>query len=442
MIISNYILRYFSRNDKKRITKNFTSNLVNNFINILTQFFFPVLMITIYGIENFGLWIFLLAIPDIFYLLNLDFNSAARTELSILYNQKKYFKIKLYFNNFAFLNYLIFFVSLPLILIASSYIDLNLDIFSTTEKDNLRLIFYIIFFCFFLKFLIGIFDCGISYKGKNYICENINTSFEIFSKILILIFGLISNNLLFAAYAYLTANILRLILFYFYFKKLSKELKLFKIKNLNFNKIIQLFRLSIPYYLKSLSSLLKHSYQILIIGVFFGPYIVGFISTIKTLFYFFPIRVWSIFQRTFMYEFAKLFAAKNYLNLKNNFNIFIKICFIFLGFYLLTTFLFGEIIYSFWLNKKFNFNNYIILLLSLDLSFYILSNSFNHIHKSINNFLDFSKLEFLLNFILIFLILIMFRKDSNYVYIFYFNLLISITLSIYAVYKFKKDFFR
>ena len=91
MNISNYILRYFSRNDKKRITKNFTSNLVNNFINILTQFFFPVLMITIYGIENFGLWIFLLAIPDIFYLLNLDFNSAARTELSILYNQKKYF---------------------------------------------------------------------------------------------------------------------------------------------------------------------------------------------------------------------------------------------------------------------------------------------------------------------------------------------------------------
>ena len=145
-------------------------------------------MKTIYGIENFGLWIFLLAIPDIFYLLNLDFNSAARTELSILYNQKKYFKIKLYFNNFAFLNYLIFFVSLPLILIASSYIDLNLDIFSTTEKDNLRLIFYIIFFCFFLKFLIGIFDCGISYKGQNHICENINTSFEIFSKIIILIF--------------------------------------------------------------------------------------------------------------------------------------------------------------------------------------------------------------------------------------------------------------
>ena len=442
MNLSNYLLRYFSKNDKERIAKNFTSNLINNLINIISQFFFPVLMITIYGVENFGLWVFLLAIPDIFYLLNLDFNSAAKTKLSILYNQKKYFKIKLYFNNFVFLNYFIFSTSFPLILIGLNYIDLDLDIFKTSDKNDLKLIFYIIFFCFFLKFIIGIFECGISYKGANYICENINTSFEVFSKILILIFGLISNTLIFAAYAYLSANILKLILFYFYYKSSCKELKLFQIKNFNFKKIILLFKLSTPYYLKSISNLLKHSYQILIIGVFFGSHIVGFISTIKTLFYFFPIRIWSIFQRTLMYEFAKLYATKNFKNLKKNFYIFIKICFLFLGVYLLITFLFGETIYTFWLNKNFNFNNLIIVLLSLDLFFYILSNSFNHIHKSINKFLDFSKLEFLLNLILIFLILIIFKKNFEYIYIFYFNLCISIILFTYAVYKFKKDFFK
>ena len=46
---------------KKRIKKNIFSGISSEMTQILTQIFFTPLMIYFWGIENFGIWIFLLS---------------------------------------------------------------------------------------------------------------------------------------------------------------------------------------------------------------------------------------------------------------------------------------------------------------------------------------------------------------------------------------------
>jgi len=81
MIFSNFFLFFFSKEQKKRILKNFTSLVFFNISLTIFQILFPPLMIIIYGLENFGIWIFLTAIPATLAILNFNINDAARNEI-------------------------------------------------------------------------------------------------------------------------------------------------------------------------------------------------------------------------------------------------------------------------------------------------------------------------------------------------------------------------
>ena len=54
----------FSFKQSIRIKKNFISLFSNFSSKILIQIAYPPLMILIWGVENFGIWIFLTAIPS------------------------------------------------------------------------------------------------------------------------------------------------------------------------------------------------------------------------------------------------------------------------------------------------------------------------------------------------------------------------------------------
>ena len=101
----NYIK---SKYIKSRVINNAISFSGLNLATALTQFFFPPLMILLYGLENFGIWIFLSSIPGIFNLLNFNFNTAATTEMSIFFNKRKIKKINQIFNNSILLILLLF----------------------------------------------------------------------------------------------------------------------------------------------------------------------------------------------------------------------------------------------------------------------------------------------------------------------------------------------
>ena len=64
--------------------------MLSNFSSkILIQILFPPLMIMFWGVENFGIWIFITAIPSTFSILNLNFSQAAKIEMTLNYSKNK-----------------------------------------------------------------------------------------------------------------------------------------------------------------------------------------------------------------------------------------------------------------------------------------------------------------------------------------------------------------
>ena len=79
-------------------------------------------MIGAYGLENFGIWIFLTAIPTTLTILNFNINDAARVEMSINYNQNNENKTNEIFNNAVILTFIfVIFIILITALIFNFY---------------------------------------------------------------------------------------------------------------------------------------------------------------------------------------------------------------------------------------------------------------------------------------------------------------------------------
>ena len=72
------------------IYKNFLSFFSIFSIQTITQIFFPPAMIFAWGIESFGIWIFILSIPSLLTIFNINFSSASRSEMSINYEKKNF----------------------------------------------------------------------------------------------------------------------------------------------------------------------------------------------------------------------------------------------------------------------------------------------------------------------------------------------------------------
>ena len=86
---------------KKRLFKNFFSVYSTESLQIISQIIFAPLMLFFWGVENFGIWLFLLSIPNIFLIFNINTQFASAQEITILnskkniLNQIKFSKIQL-----------------------------------------------------------------------------------------------------------------------------------------------------------------------------------------------------------------------------------------------------------------------------------------------------------------------------------------------------------
>ena len=224
-VINNYLFT-FSKNSKNRIKSNFISQISLNISLVVTQILFPPLMIIIYGLENFGIWVFLTAIPNAFAILNLNLNAAAKTEMSIFYNKKKSKLVNQVFSNSVVLTilFVLFLGFLSFILI--KYFDFKLDILKNLNKNEISIILYCIIISFLINILNNIFKTALTYKGKLALEVYIEIFTDFLSKLLILLLGIIFKHLLIAAVALLISNILKIIIFYFYYLVRKTELSL------------------------------------------------------------------------------------------------------------------------------------------------------------------------------------------------------------------------
>lgn len=426
----------FSNNSKKRIKKNFISQISLNISLVVIQILFPPLMIIIYGLENFGIWVFLTAIPYAFSILDFNLNLAARTEMSIFYNKKKIKTVNQIFINSSVLTFFFILILALLSSILFNYINFDLDILNSLNKNEISFILYCITISFLINILNNIFKTAITYKGKLDLDVYIEIFSEFLSKLLILLLGLIFKDLLFAAIALLLATIFKIIIYYFYFLTGKTELS-FNLKHVSKNKMLKLLKLSTSYYFETVSGILKNSYQIIILGIFFTPQIVGLVSTLKTLFYFFPIRIWGIVAKAIFYEFTRLYSIKNFSLLKTTYSNYLKIGLIYIFFIIISSLIFGKLIYNLWLNNSYELNNLILYLLILDSCIFIFGGSVSFINKSINKFFKITFFQVVINILIIIIAYSLFNLNYSYIYLFICNLIGSMLILIYCVFSSK-----
>ena len=406
----------------------------------IIQILYPPAMIFTWGIENFGIWIFITSIPSLLTTLNVNFSSASRSEMSIYYEKKKFGHInKIFQNTFC----LVLLSSLFFFLIWFTTFSLDKIDFKTLENfdvENFKIIFLFLVLSSHCLIIDQIFYCGITYKGD---ASKYNYNILIFDtliKILIPFLGLFTDNLVYASLTLFILATCKTFCLFIFFKYQNKNDLNLKTKLFNTKLCIKLFKLSLSYQLDNISFTIRNSGLIIIVGIFFNPIVVGLISTSRTLFYFLPIRFMNTIDHTVFFEFSKMYGNNDVSSFKKFFkyhiyvNIFVMIIFSILSL------LFGKLIYNYWTNYEYDLSNNLMLLLIADTVVFNFFNSLETFIKSINKFFYSALLKSLLSILTIILSFTSFTMGYSFLSYFVFSIISSFIALIFILFNSFKIF--
>ena len=381
----NLINKY--QNSNKKLFNNSIAFFTTFFGQVGVQIIFPPLMILVWGIEYFGIIIYLIAIPSTLSFLIFNFTSSARQEMAKFHLKKKVEVVnKIYSNTvfLAFISYLLFIFSS--LVFVSFFKSEQLENYISTQD------FYNIIILLILSFSLGFFNdihsLKISYMGVYHISKYVDIFFDILIKISIIIVGFIYKDIFYIFIFYFVINLLKTSCFYYYNSKIKKIS--FDIKQINLSDIKNNIYKAIPYYFIQLDEIFKTSFVTIIISSFFDFRIVALVSTIRTMFYFFPRRFFELIVELLQYDYVKLLMTKNFKKLtklyKNQNLVILVLSLIFVIF----SHFIGLKIFNIWTNNSFQIENKIFYFLIFDCFFFLMTSSIISFLKSINNFFSFS----------------------------------------------------
>ena len=418
----------------KGIYKNFFSFFSIFSIQTVIQILYPPAMIFTWGIENFGIWIFIISIPSLLTILNINFSSASRSEMSINFEKKKISHVNKIFQNtfcLVLLSTLFFF----LIWLTTFFLDKS-DFKSLENIDvqNFKIIFLFLILSSHCLIIDQIFYCGITYKGDASKYNYNILMFDTLVKIIIPILGLFTDNLIYASLILFILSICKTLCLFIIFKHQNKNNLNLKTNLFDTKLCIKLFKLSLSYQLDNISHIIRNNGLVILVGAFFSPVIVGLISTSRTLFYFLPIRFLDIINSTLFLEFSKMYGRRDLSASKVFFkyhflaNIFMMIVFSILSVN------FGKFIYDFWTNNKYDLSTTLMFFIIADA---VVFNSFNGIEtfiKSINKFLYSASIKAFLSILTIILSYTLFTMGYTLLSYFVLNIISSFIILIFILF--------
>jgi len=422
----NLINKY--QNSNKKLFNNSIAFFTTFFGQVGVQIIFPPLMILVWGIEYFGIIIYLIAIPSTLSFLIFNFTSSARQEMAKFHLKKKVEVVnKIYSNTvfLAFISYLLFIFSS--LVFVSFFKSEQLENYISTQD------FYNIIILLILSFSLGFFNdihsLKISYMGVYHISKYVDIFFDILIKISIIIVGFIYKDIFYIFIFYFVINLLKTSCFYYYNSKIKKIS--FDIKQINLSDIKNNIYKAIPYYFIQLDEIFKTSFVTIIISSFFDFRIVALVSTIRTMFYFFPRRFFELIVELLQYDYVKLLMTKNFKKLtklyKNQNLVILVLSLIFVIF----SHFIGLKMFNIWTNNSFQIENKIFYFLILDCFFFLITNSIISFLKSINNFFSFSVVLIISQIILITTLYILY--NNSYDYGAFFSLSLTVSFLVFCI---------
>lgn len=381
----------------RSIYNNIISGSYNFFAKIFIQLIFPPLMLLFWGKTQFEIWLYIFAIPGTLFLFNFSTSAPARNEMSILYHNKKFNQLsKIYHNS----NLISFFFILFACVIFFLFILTKLD--EIFFQQNLGTIL-IIFFSSIIKISTSIYYSSLTFKGSLKTFNIVDALIDIVAFSIIPFLGIYFSQLFYASLFLFILNIIHILILYELNKSFHKNFislrKIIEIKNIKLNTIKSLFIKSIGFNLDSINNLLKNQVLIFILGLIGNLSIVGLISTSKTLFYYFPLRISSIISDAFFIEYTKLSIKDKSFKKIFSYKLIFIILFIFI--IILFSNLLGIYFYNFWINNSYELSTKLLNYILIDFIFFILGTYFILPLKSHNKINFISFVEFIINLLTI-----------------------------------------
>ena len=400
------------------------------------QIIFPPLMILVWGAEYFGIIIYLIAIPSTLSFLIFNFTTSARQEMAKFELKNKLEGVNKIYSNTVFLtllSYLLFiFSSLVFVIFFKSD---QLENYIATQDFNNIIILLILSFS--LGFFNNIYSLKISYMGVYHISKYVDIFFDISIKISMIIVGFINKDIFQIFIFYFGINLLKTFCFYYYNSKIKKIS--FGIKQLNLSDIKDNIYKATPYYFIQLEEIFKTSFVIIIISSFFDFKIIALVSTIRTMFYFFPRRFFELIIELLQYEYVKLLMTKNFKKLIKLYKKQQLIIFFLSIIFLICSHFIGLKIFNIWTNNSFQIENKIFYFLIFDCFFFLMTSSIISFMKSINNFFSFSIFLIISQFLLIIFLYGLYNNGYDHGTFFILSLIISILVFCFSIVYYRKS---
>ena len=392
-----------------RIYKNLKGLLLEFFSRTTIQIFFFPLMFYIWGTEYTGIWIFLTSITTFAALTNLNADEFIRQHM-ILNFDNKIEKQKIYSNGFiiALINSLFFFLVVYFVNL------IFLDKFTITENINfkdLKTFIFIIAFGSALSIISNYFLIKFEIEGKIFLKVNLINLFFILNKVVPLLVGLYSKDFNNIFYAYIGLQIIQLIIFLYW----SKKVKIFfNYSDVSIRYLKKIIKNSLRYYLINLKGLLSVSGLNYIIGFFFNAEIISIYNAINVMFKWFYVRIIGMVHTITTYEiarFSKIIKKIKILNKRIDISAYV-----FGSILIIISFTFGKLIFNEWTLYRFeNFNNLkvLIYLITIEAIFYVLCSNELIYLKAINKIRIVAEINIILESVSLIIIFISLLKFQN-----------------------------
>lgn len=354
---------------------------LNRLIVFLNQYLRHFLFISFLGIEDYGIWIFLMTIPSYLTLsdfgisdtaenhINLNLEKSSKTELSKVFWSSISITISIFIIIFLIINYLL-----------TDHILNYEKIISLTNNNNLFFINLIFFYSFLIIINKKFQSLIIAKRGYNLLINlrSLSIIFEI-----IFVYIILKNNIGFHYLIFSFIGIRFLIFIYTIYKFLSYKIISFSFNFLNYKHFSFLYYPSVTFLLAPAINLIRLQGIVFLIINFFTPQIVTVYSVTSTI-----VRSTSIFihlvSGPLNVEIAKLFSKKEITRVKNLINIQISFYF-WLSLFLMPLFYFyGSDILYLWLKRDDLFVSEIFILIILSNLFFLISRPYNTFILSIN----------------------------------------------------------
>jgi len=137
----------------KKLKKYFSYELLTNiksysfitFAQIIIQIFFPPIILMIWGVKNYGAWIYLLSFLSFASLILVPVTEVVRLEMTKANENKKYNYVNDIFFNSLIWNGLNIIIISALLIILKNSINFSSSLFSEINNLNINYLFLILF---------------------------------------------------------------------------------------------------------------------------------------------------------------------------------------------------------------------------------------------------------------------------------------------------------